>query len=146
MTLVKWTPRPMKVYDELDTMIKTIFNNDWEFTPHYNNNCAPPVDIKENDKSFAINVDIPGFTKKDIKVNISDNLLTISGERKEESNNREGTFHYRERSSGSFKRSFNLPESINNDKITANYRNGILNIELDKHENILPKEKEIKIN
>ena len=70
----------------------------------------------------------------------------ISGERKKISDNENDHYHYRERSIGKFKRSFNLPESINKDKIQASFKNGILSIELEKHEEIVPKEMEISIS
>ena len=146
MTLVKRKQNHINPYDELDSMVKTIFNTDWNFPSQNIQECAPPVDIKETDKVFIIKSDITGLTKKDIKINIKDRLLTISGERQEDVNNSDDYYHYRERSTGKFHRSFNLPESIDEDKIKANFKNGVLIIELEKHEEILPKEKEIKIN
>ena len=72
--------------------------------------------------------------------------MTISGERKKISDNENDHYHYQERSIGKFKRSFNLPESINKDKIQASFKNGILSIELEKYEEIVPKEMEISIS
>ena len=86
------------------------------------------------------------LTKKDIKISVKGDQLTISGERKNIIDNSNDHYHYRERSVGKFKRSFNLPESINRDKIHASFKNGILSIELEKHEEIVPKEMEISIS
>mgnify|MGYP005734344647 FL=1 len=72
--------------------------------------------------------------------------MTISGEAKVEDNEENSRYHYRERRYGSFKRTFNLPESINEEKISASFKNGILEVELPKHENVLPKERVIKVN
>ena len=109
-------------------------------------NWKPETDIKESDNLFQIKADIPGLTKKDIKVSLKGDQLTISGERKKISDNENDHYHYQERSIGKFKRSFNLPESINKDKIQASFKNGILSIELEKYEEIVPKEMEISIS
>ncbi len=146
MTLVKWKPRSMNVYDEIDSMVNTMFNTDWNFPSNKRQDWTPPVDIKETDDKFIIKSDITELTKKDIKINIVDRMLNISGERQEKRNNSDDYYHYRERLTGKFHRSFKLPESINENKIKANFRNGVLIIELEKHKDTLPKEKEIKIN
>ena len=146
MTLIKWKPEPTKVYDEFDSMIKTIFNTEWPLKSHNRSKWMPATDIKETDKSYIIKVDIAGLTKKDIQVTIVNQLLTISGERKEELNESDNYFHYRERLTGSFNRSFNLPDTVNQDKISANFNNGTLIIKLEKNAEIPLKEKSIKIN
>ena len=145
MTLVKWTPKPMSLFDEMDNMVSSVFGNDWNF-PAKHTDWAPAVDVKETDDLFLITADIPGLTKKDVKVNITDGKMTISGAAKVEDNEENSRYHYRERRYGSFKRTFNLPESINEEKISASFKNGILEIELPKHENVLLKEREIKVN
>ena len=146
MTLVKWTPRPMDISYDFDDMFRTVFNSDWKYPFKTKPNWKPEIDIKESDNLFQIKADIPGLTKKDIKVSLKGDQLTISGERKKISDNENDHYHYRERSVGKFHRSFNLPESINKDKIQASFKNGILSIELEKHEEIAPKEMEISIS
>ena len=146
MTLVKWTPRPMNISNDFDDMFRTVFHSDWKYPLKTKPNWKPEIDIKESDNLFQIKADIPGLTKKDIKVSLKGDQLTISGERKKISDNENDHYHYRERSIGKFKRSFNLPESINKDKIQASFKNGILSIELEKHEEIVPKEMEISIS
>ena len=146
MTLVKWTPRPMNISNDFDDMFRTVFHSDWKYPLKTNSNWKPEIDIKESDNLFQIKADIPGLTKKDIKVSLKGDQLTISGERKKISDNENDHYHYRERSIGKFKRSFNLPESINKDKIQASFKSGILSIELEKHEEIVPKEMEISIS
>ena len=108
-------------------------------------NWKPEIDIKESDNLFQIKADIPGLTKKDIKISVKGDQLTISGERKKIIDNENDHYHYR-KAVGKFNRSFNLPESINKDKIHASFKNGILSIELEKHEEIVPKEMEISIS
>ena len=146
MTLVKWTPKPVNISNDFDDMFRTLFHSDWKNPLNTKTNWKPEIDIKESDNLFQIKADIPGLTKKDIKVSLKGDQLTISGERKKISDNENDHYHYRERSVGKFHRSFNLPESINKDKIQASFKNGILSIELEKHEEILPKEMEISIS
>ena len=146
MTLVKWTPKPMDISNEFDDMFRTVFHSDLKYPLKTKPNWKPEIDIKESDNLFQINTDLPGLTKKDIKVSLKGDQLTISGERKRISDNENDHYYYRERSVGKFNRSFNLPESINKDKIQASFKNGILSVELEKHEEIVPKEMEISIS
>tara|TARA_B100000900_G_C20565692_1_gene710972 strand:+ start:387 stop:827 length:441 start_codon:yes stop_codon:yes gene_type:complete len=145
MTLLKWSPRPMNTSNEFDDMVRTLFHLDWESPLNKKTDWEPKIDIKESDTSFLIKADIAGLSKKDIKITIIGDQLTISGERKENLRNEDSYYHFRERSNGKFCRSFNLPESVNKDKINAQFKNGTLSIDLEKHEEILPKEKEILI-
>ncbi len=146
MTLVKWKPNHMETYGDLDKMIETMFNPDWNFQSHKKRQWTPAVDVEEKSNSFIITADIAGLTKKEIKVSVCDKLLTISGKRDEKTNDSGDYYHYRERSTGTFHRSFNIPDSVNQDKIKANFKNGILIVELEKQEKKLPQEKEIKIS
>ena len=146
MTLIKWAPRPASIFDDMDKMINNVFENDWNFSVRSKTNWSPAVDVKESDNSFTLTADIPGLTKKEVKVNITDGILSISGERKFEDEKENGNYHYRERRYGSFSRTFNLPETVNEEDISASFKNGILSIELPKHEVVLPKEREIKIS
>ena len=146
MTLVKWTPRPMNISNDFDDMFRTLFHSDWKNPLNTKTNWKPEIDIIESDNLFQIKADIPGLTKKDIKISVKGDQLTISGERKKIIDIKNDHYHYRERPVGKFNRSFNLPESINKDKIHASFKNGILSIELEKHEEIVPKEMEISIS
>ena len=146
MTLVKWTPRPMTVFDEVDNMINSVFNRDWNLEPIQSTKWNPAVDVKETDSSFLIFADIPGLTKKDINIEVSDDVLSITGERTEDKVEDSDLYHYRERSKGAFTRSFHLPESVDEKKISANFKDGILSIELPKTKVIEPKSRKIKIS
>jgi len=105
----------------------------------------PAVDISETDKSFELEVAVPGLRKEDFNISYDDGLLTISGERKFEAESKEVNYHTRETRYGSFSRSFQLPDSVNNSKIAANYQDGILKISLPKDEKKELK-KTIKVN
>ena len=146
MTLIKWQPKPMNVFDDMDTMIHSFFNTDWNFPVRDTGNWSPAVDVKETDNSFVLTTDIPGLTKKDIKINVANGKLSISGERTYETDQENDNYHYRERRFGTFDRSFNLPDTVDEEKISASFKNGILIVALPKHANILPKEREIKVS
>ena len=146
MTLIKWQPKPMNVFDDMDTMIHSFFNTDWNFPVRDTRNWSPAVDVKETDNSFVLTSDIPGLTKKDIKVNVANGKLSISGERTYETDQENDNYHYRERRFGTFDRSFKLPDTVDEEKISASFKNGILIVALPKHANILPKEREIKVS
>ena len=146
MTLVKWTPRPMTVFDEVDNMINTVFNRDWNLEPIQSTKWNPAVDVKETDNSFLISADIPGLAKKDISIEVSDDVLSITGERTEDKVEDSDLYHYRERSKGAFTRSFHLPESVDEKKISANFKDGILSIDLPKKKVIEPKSRKIKVS
>ena len=146
MTLVKWSPRPTSIFDDMDKMISNVFENDWNFPVRSITNWSPPVDVKETDDSFTINADIPGLNKKEVNVNVANGIVSISGERKFDEKKESDNYHYRERQYGSFSRTFNIPDSVKEDDISASFKNGILTIELPKTEVALPKKREIKIN
>ena len=145
MTLVKWNPRPINTLGGFDAMIESIFDPRKTYPSSRKDKWKPDVDINETDNSFMIKADIPGLTKKDMKIDILNDVLTISGERNDRITDDDDCYHYRERLIGAFSRSFNIPEIVNQDKITANFKNGILIIELGKKDKILPKKIEIKV-
>lgn len=95
---------------------------------------APKVDILESDKTYELQFALPGFNKEDFVLDVDDNVLTVSGERKFEEEQNEKTYRSVQTSYGSFKRSFSLPDNINAKKIEATYNNGILEIVIPKDE------------
>ncbi|MGB9092975.1 MAG: Hsp20/alpha crystallin family protein [Gallionella sp.] len=93
---------------------------------------APSVDITETDTAYLIKSEIPGVNREDVKVNIENGLLTMSGERKQEKEEKGKKFHRIERSYGSFMRSFRLPDNIDEAGVKAEFRDGMLNVTLPK--------------
>jgi len=93
---------------------------------------VPRVDIAETEKEYEIEVSVPGLKAEDFNVEITDNVLKISGERKFQTEEKEKTYHRIESFYGSFARSFTLPEDAKSDKISATYENGILKIVIPK--------------
>lgn len=96
---------------------------------------VPAVNVKETDKDFRMEVAVPGFKKEDFKVEFEQDVLRISGEKKEEQENSVGTYTRREFSAESFMRTFRFPENtVDSEKIHAKYENGILNITVPKRD------------
>jgi HSP20 family protein len=106
----------------------------------------PRVDIVEEEHEFKIHADVPGVDKSNIKVMVEDGLLTISGEKKEEKKeHKKGNYAYYERSFGSFSRSFNLPDHVDGSTIKAQYKDGVLEVTLQKTEVAKPKAVEVTV-
>lgn len=105
----------------------------------------PSVDIKEEEKQYVINADIPGVDPKDIEVSIDNGRLSIKGERKEEKKESKEGYERSECSHGIFYRSFTLPESADPDKVNAKGKNGVLTITVGKNKNAKHKPKLINI-
>lgn len=103
---------------------------------------APRVDIAETDKEFVIKAEIPEVQKEDVKVTVDSGVLTIRGERKKEKDKK---FHRIERYYGSFVRSFTLPDNIDESKIEATFKDGMLNLQIPKTEETKPKAIEVKV-
>jgi len=99
----------------------------------------PTVDLYEKDDHFMITAELPGVDKNDIKIDLKDRLLTLSGERTYDNEIKEENYYRRERSYGKFQRAFTLPADVDSDKIKAEYKDGVLRIEVPK-----PEEKKAK--
>lgn len=106
---------------------------------------TPSVDILETPEEYVVKAELPDVKKEDVKVNLSDGVLRIEGERKEEKEEKGKRFHRMERFYGSFMRSFAMPDNIDEQKIRAEFKDGILAIHLLKTAKTKPKETEIKI-
>lgn len=103
------------------------------------------VDITEDDKEYLIKAELPEVKKEDVKLNIHDDVLSISGERKYEKEEKGKKYHRVERAYGSFVRSFTLPEDADAGKVAAEYKDGILKVHLPKSERAKPKSIEVKV-
>ena len=105
---------------------------------------APPVDIYEDEHNITLKLEVPGIDEKDIDVRIDNNTLTVHGERKIEKEEKEENYRRVERQYGSFTRTFNLPTTVDSEKVSANYDKGVLKIALPKKAEAKPKQ--IKVN
>ncbi|MBS1507331.1 MAG: Hsp20/alpha crystallin family protein [Bacteroidetes bacterium] len=95
---------------------------------------TPKVDVIETENAYEVQVAVPGLNKEDFKIEINDNYLTVSGERKLSNEKKDKNFHSIETQYGSFSRSFTLPENVDGSKINAKYNNGILELVIPKDE------------
>ena len=145
MTLVKWTPTRSLITD-FDRMMDNIFNDGWNVMPSYRSH-SPAVDIAEDEKEFTLTADFPGFTKKDVGIEVNDGVLTLKANREiDNESNDDGFYRIRERRYGSFSRSFTLPENVLEDNINAKFKNGSLTVSLPKAEEVKPEVRQIKIS
>ena len=116
------------------------FLNDFERVAPTHQHSFPAVNVLESDNSFKIELAAPGLKKEDFKINIHENVLTISSEQKTENEENTGKYTRKEFNYKSFKRSFTLPKTVDGEKIVASYDNGVLGLELPKKEEAKPKE------
>ncbi|MEX0823674.1 MAG: Hsp20/alpha crystallin family protein [Balneolaceae bacterium] len=142
MAILKYSEPNTDVFGKRFSDIMDEFFNDAVATR--NRSFAPSIDISETNKKYLIDVEIPGMTKDDIDLNIENNRLTISGERKFENEEKNKQYHRVETHYGTFTRSFQLPDNVKKDSINATYKDGILNISIDKSEDKVKKQIQIK--
>lgn len=105
----------------------------------------PSLDVAETKNEIVVKAEVPGLEPKDIDISLSDGVLTIKGEKKQEREEKEENYHLVERSYGSFTRSIRLPKEVQSDKINASYKNGVLKVVLPKSEEAKKKEVKIKV-
>ena len=123
--------------------VDDLFGTNW--MPRFEAN-YPAVNISESEKEYHIELMVPGFKKEDLKINIDDDILTISAESKVDSmENDQREYTRRDYSYNAFTRSFTLPENVKADNIEANYSDGVLRLGLPKSETSIRKHKEISI-
>jgi HSP20 family protein len=131
------------VQKEMSKMFSNFFTSDDEAFSGLQN-WYPSADISEGKEAYTVKIELPGVSKDDVKITLQENVLTIQGEKKQEKEVKETNFHRLERNYGAFCRSFRLPSLIKADKIDANYKDGVLTINLPKSEEAKSKEIEIK--
>ena len=106
---------------------------------------APLVDISEDDKEYVVKADLPEVKKDDVRVTVENGVLSISGERKIEKEEKSKKYHRVERAYGRFERTFTLPEGADGTKITAEFKEGVLKVHLPKAEVAKPKSVTVKV-
>lgn len=145
MTLALWEPK-INLFPDIHRGIDRVFDN--FFWPISRDTARivwnPRVDIVENDNEIVLHAELPGISKDEVKLHIEDSTLTLSGEKKKETE-KQGNYHYAERIYGSFSRSFRLPNFVDSSKVKAVFKDGILTITLPKLEEVKPKSIEIEI-
>ncbi len=106
---------------------------------------TPAWDIKETEKELVVKADLPGIDEKDVQLTIHDGVLSLRGEKKSERKDERENYHLMERSYGSFQRSMRLPETVDEDKIEANFDKGVLTVTLPKRPEMMKAQKKIEI-
>jgi HSP20 family protein len=138
--------------EEMQNRFLTLFGRRWPMLrPQPDEEFAltewlPPVDIEENDREYVIKAELPGMKREEVKLKVEGGTLTISGERKAEKEDKDKKYHRLERSYGAFQRSFTLPEGTLSEKISAEFKDGVLLVHLPKDEKAKPKAIEVTVN
>lgn len=143
MNLVRWNP--MRDMFSLSDRMNRVFDGFFYPTTRDDESMSmwdwnPAVDIYDEKDHIVIKAEIPGVDKKDITVDIKDRVLTLKGERSSDNEEKKDNFYRRERTFGKFERSFSLPAQVDLDKVKADYKDGILKIEIPKPEGQKPKQ------
>ena len=143
MQLIRWNP--IRDMYSFRNQINHMFDN--SFYPTHKDdeelsiwNWKPVVDIYDNDDNIVIKAELPGVAKQDIVVDVKGRFLTLKGERSSENEVKEDKYHRRERAYGKFERIFTLPAEVDSDKIKADYKDGVLKIDIPKPEKQKPKQ------
>jgi HSP20 family protein len=142
MELIRWNPMKslFNVPSRFDTLFDSFFfptradsgkEGIWSWNP--------TVDVYETDTAIVVKAELPGVDKEQIRVDVEGRILTLKGERKSENEAKEENYYRRERTYGSFERSFTLPAEVDSDSIKAEYKDGVLKIEVPKPEEKKPK-------
>jgi HSP20 family protein len=143
--LTRWEPfhEFSTLQDRMNRLFRETQGNSQDETLT-NSSFAPAVDVYEDEHNVTLKIEVPGIDEKDIDVRIENNTLTVHGERKIEKEEKEENYRRVERQYGSFTRTFNLPPSVDAEKVQADYDKGVLNITLPKKAEAKPKQ--IKVN
>ncbi len=107
---------------------------------------APRVDVSETEKEYLVRAELPGFSEKEVNLEISDGRLRLSAEHEEEKEEKNEEYHLRERRTGRYVRTFSLPEDVDQEKIDAKMEHGVLTVSLPKREETKPKKIDIKVH
>jgi len=142
--LIRWEPFRdlVSLRDDFDRLLENFFGRGPIEKEEF---WAPVMDVVESNGNIEVKAELPGMKKEDIKVTVKDNILSVSGERKQEKETKDKTFHRIERYYGKFCRSIELPSEVDSDKVKATYKDGVLNITLPKPESAKPKQIEVEV-
>ena len=144
--LVKWQNPARSLFNFNDT--DNFFDDSFSHRRDYSQpglEISPRINVEENENEWLISAELPGVAKEDVKVNYQDGVLTLSGEKKMEKEEKDKNYHRVERSYGKFSRSLNINTAVVSDKIDAQYNDGVLIVTLPKAEEAKPKLIDVKI-
>ncbi|HNX68507.1 MAG TPA: Hsp20/alpha crystallin family protein [Candidatus Omnitrophota bacterium] len=132
---------PLETMSDLQGDINRLFSTSLRRSqPGFAADYFPAVDLHESETQYALSMDVPGMERKDLDISVTGNTLTVKGERKSEEKKKEKGWFYSERKYGFFQRSIELPTEVDGDKITATYKDGVLELLVPKSEKARPKQ------
>ena len=149
MALIRW--EPVRELNTIQNEMNRLFNTFFDAPAPGNGGGAtlrrwiPPMDLVETADDFVLRADLPGLSENDVKIELEDNVLTISGERKAEHEERGEGYYRVERASGSFARSLTLPEGVNPNDVKAHFERGVLEVRVPKPEERKPRKVSISV-
>ena len=147
MTLVKWTPKRnmLNIFDDVEQMMHQAFGHSLK-NGSSRLSYSPLMNVSETESDYLVMMDLPGVEKKDVDVNLSNGILTVSGDRKTSEKGNENNRIWNETAHGTFSRSFQLTSDIVEVKIKAKFKNGVLSITIPKAEEIKSDVRKIVVN
>jgi HSP20 family protein len=143
MALIRW--EPVRELNTIQSEMNRLFNTFFETSggqggvPSASRRWLPAMDLVESGDEFVLRADLPGLSEEDVNIELEDNVLTISGERKSEHEERKEGYYRLERASGSFSRSLTLPEGVDPEKVKASFDRGVLEVRIPKPEQRKPR-------
>ena len=147
MALIRWEPvrELSSIQNEMNRLFNTFFD-----TPTQSNGASvrrwiPAMDLVETAEEFVLRADLPGMSESDVNIELEDNVLTISGERKTEHEERQEGYYRVERAQGSFRRTLTLPEGVDPDAVRASFDKGVLEVRIPKPEERKPRKVAISV-
>jgi len=142
MTMIRWQPE--REFLTLREAMSRMFDDAIVGEAPRNGGMAVPFDVMEREDAIVVRAPVPGFAPDDIDVNVTNDVLTVSGHREDEQTKEDGNYHLREWRTGSFRRAMRLPSEVDTAKAEAQVRDGVLTLTLPKAEKVLPKKIAIK--
>jgi HSP20 family protein len=144
----QWSPfgQLTRLRDEVNRFFESPPRSGWEMTSPLFEGWSPSIDLFEDKESITVKAEVPGMKKEDIDVSLEDRTLSICGERREEKEEGKGTTHRSERFYGKFYRSVELPSAVDQGKIKASYKDGILTVTMPKSEEAKRKQIDVQVS
>jgi HSP20 family protein len=141
MALIRWEPvRELNtIQSEMNRLFNTFFDAPAANGPSLGRRWIPAMDLVEEGDDYVLRADLPGLNEKDVNIELEDNVLTISGQRKSEKEERKEGYYRVERASGSFSRSLTLPEGVDPERVRASFDRGVLEVRIPKPEQRKPR-------
>ena len=141
MAIVRWEPlrELASIQNEMNRLFGTVFDTPGPGNGGSLRRWMPAMDLVETDDHFVLRADLPGLSEKDVAIEVEDNVLTVSGERKAEHEERKEGYYRVERASGTFSRSLTLPEGVDPESVAASFDRGVLEVTIPKPEQRKPR-------